>query len=185
MESLRECIEKVYDTIHDTNNSEKEHVETKKKRIFASITIATTVAGVIGSVVMGGPLFLGLFNRTIAEAGLQIICGLVAGGATSGSLGGASIGVGVNKLLPRKWCGSEFALNEAIKSLKNSQNDIIVKKSIHAKTQLPQEIETMSNDTVPETLEHSSRLFKMYGILSIALLLLLLFYMLFDEITCV
>lgn len=140
METLGERIKKSYDTIHDTNKSEKENVETKKKRIFASITIATTVAGAIGSVVMGGPLFLGLFNRTIAEAGLQLIGGLVASGATGGSVGGASIGIGVNKLLPRKWFGSECALDKMINSLKNSQNDIIVKE----RKSLPKKIEFVS-----------------------------------------
>lgn len=70
MELLRENIEKTYAIIQDTNKSQKQTVETKKKRIFVSITVTTTVAGAIGTVFVGGPLCLGLFTKTVAEAGI-------------------------------------------------------------------------------------------------------------------
>lgn len=77
------------------------------------------MAGAIGSVVVAGPLALGLFS-TYAAASPAMWGGLVAGGVTGGGIGGG-IGAGIKKFIPRKWFGAETALSKAIAALKQSR----------------------------------------------------------------
>lgn len=62
MKSIQKDIEKGYATICDENKSLRDNVESKKTIIFTSIAIGATAVGAIGSVILGGPLGLGMYN---------------------------------------------------------------------------------------------------------------------------
>lgn len=122
MESLQKDIQKGYRTVHDVNETERVNVQSKQKKIFASVAGGVAVAGAIGSILVAGPLGLGLF-ATYAAASNSMLGGLALGGAAGGGIGGAGIGAGIKKLLPRKWLGTETALSKTMKHLKDSRKN--------------------------------------------------------------
>lgn len=112
-------------------------MESTKSTIFKSIAIGATVVGGAASVILGGPLGLGLF-AAFAEAGPVMLGGLAAGGAAGGVLGGLGIGAGTKKWFPRKWFGEQTALRKAMKRLKQS-----------LKGEFGGEVESSENATLP------------------------------------
>lgn len=130
-------MENGYATLRDVNKSQRDNVESKKSTIFKSIAIGATVVGGIGTVILGGPLGLGLF-AAFAEAGPAVLGGLAAGGVAGGGLGGLGIGAATKKWFPRKWFGEQSALKKTMKRLKQSLKD-----------GFSGEVETFNNSTLP------------------------------------
>lgn len=105
--------------LRDENKRLRNNVESKKSTIFKSVAVGATVLGAVGSVILGGPIGLGLF-AAFAEAGPAMLGGLAAGGAVGGLAGGAGIGAAAKKWFPRKWFGEQLGLSKAMKRLQQS-----------------------------------------------------------------
>lgn len=97
-------------------------MESKKTTIFTSVAVGATIVGAVGSVILGGPLGLGLF-AAFSEAGPAMLGGLAAGGVVGGGIGGLGIGAATKKWFPRKWFGEQSALSKTMKRLKQSLKD--------------------------------------------------------------
>lgn len=119
MESLQKDIGKNYRTICATNETEREKVQSKHNIIFYSTAGGLATVAAIGSVLVAGPLGLGLF----AWAAGNTLFATAAGGAAGGGIGGAGIGAGVNYLLPRRWFGTSSVLKDTVKNLKESRKN--------------------------------------------------------------
>lgn len=120
MDSLTKNMQKQYNTIEEVNKKEKIRVESNQKKIFASVAGGAVVAGAIASVLVAGPLGLGLFS-TYAAASPSMLSALIAGGAAGGGIGGAGIGAGIKKLIRRRWLGTENALSKTVEELERSR----------------------------------------------------------------
>lgn len=136
METLQKDIQNGYRTIHDANETERVNVQSKQKKIFVSIAGGIAVAGAVGSVLVAGPLGLGLF-ASYAAASNSMLSGLIFGGAAGGGIGGAGIGAGIKKVLPRKWLGTETALSKTMKQLKDSRKHKFGMESIPSASDSP------------------------------------------------
>lgn len=108
-----------YRTIRDTNEVERGKVQSKHNIIFFSTAGGLAVAAAIGSVLVAGPLGLGLF----ATYTYNSMFAAAAGGAAGGGIGGAGIGAGIKKLIPRRWLGTSSALSETVQDLKKSRKN--------------------------------------------------------------
>lgn len=125
---LDNYIENGYVKIRLENRSQREAVQSKKRKIFGWVAGGATVLGGIASFAVAGPLGLGLYAG-LGEAGAAMLGGVAAAGLAGGGITGLSVGASLQKWMPRKWFGEQSALKETVKRLKKSAKQKCVKEN--------------------------------------------------------